>query len=148
MLSVGIFLGFKQMGKRVIPSCLKAVFAVNDSRSIIEVPLSAPELMNTIFLQTSMGMCRVLLSTVSIDTWDKVRKNQTREKAYVITGNIILGIAKTRSIIKRLGCNKYRATLAGMYSGHMITYTDDRGRIRNGYMLSRSYDPKLISLLS
>lgn len=148
MLSIGLFLGIKQTGSRVIPSCLKAVFAVNDSRSLIEVPLSSPELMTTIFLQTSMGMCRALLSSVSIDTWNSIRKNQTREKAYVITGNIILGIANTRNIIKRLEYNKYRNTLAGMYSGHMLTYTDDRGHIRNGYMLSRSYDPKLISLLS
>ncbi|MCM1333344.1 MAG: strawberry notch family protein [Bacteroides sp.] len=148
MVSVGLFLGFKQSGKRAIPSCLKAVFAVNDSRCRIEIPLSTPEILLEILIQTQKGACSTLLSKVSIDSWDSVRKRETRERAYVITGNILLGIAESKSIVKRLESSKCRKIIAGMYSGHMLTYTDDRGNVRNGYMLSRSFNPKLLGILS
>lgn len=148
MVSVGLFLGFKLTGKRAIPSSIKAVFAVNDSRCRIEIPLSSPEAFTSILLQTKKGVCSTMLSKVSIDSWDSVRKRDTREKAYIVTGNIILGIANAKNIIKKLESSKHRTIIAGMYSGHMLTYTDDRGNIRNGYMLSRSYNPKIISIIS
>lgn len=143
-VSPGIFLGYKVTSSQCTPSNIKAVFAVNDSRRTIYIPLSAQGKMDCIFNQTHLGVMTDRLKGVSVRSWDKLVHVNRRERAYIITGNIILGIARAR----RMGMDtvnvKARELISGMCSGMLINFTDDAGRIRSGYQLPHSFNPAYI----
>ncbi len=145
-VSVGLFLGYKQVGNRPTGSNIKAVFAVNDGRQRLDIPLSEPEKLETIKNQTSLGIMRQRLVNVSLDTWNSLLSNNTREKAYIVTGNLLLGISAAKQFGKNIGNSKLRQLVKCKGHGHLINYTDDSGRLRNGYLMPRIFKPADVKL--
>lgn len=145
-VSVGLFLGFKVVGSRPTRSSVKAVFVVNDGRCRLDIPLTEEGKLTTIFNQTNLGVMRQRLSKVTIDTWDSLLSNSTRERAYIVTGNLLSGIAFAKQFGKNVGNRKLRQIAMNKGRGHLITYTDDMGRVKNGYMLSRMFRPTDLQL--
>lgn len=145
-VSVGLFLGFKVVGSKTTRSSIKAVFVVNDGRCRLDIPLTEEGKLMTIHNQTNLGVMRQRLSKVTIDTWDSLLSNSTRERAYIVTGNLLSGIAFAKQFGKNVGNRKLRQIAMNKGRGHLITYTDDMGRVKNGYMLSRMFRPTDLQL--
>ena len=142
-IPIGIFMGYKVVGTKFTPSSIQAVFAVNDSRSVVRVSMSERESVETIIKQSSLGVSISRNSTVNLDNWDSVISKKSREKAYIITGNILAGIAKCKQCGKNVRKNKMSRLIAAMTVGRMVKFTDINGDIRTGYMLPRIFYPKL-----
>ena len=145
-VSIGLFLGFKVVGSKTTRSSIKAVFVVNDGRCRLDIPLTEEGKLMTIHNQTNLGVMRQRLSKVTIDTWDSLLSNSTRERAYIVTGNLLSGIAYAKEFGKNVGNRKLRQIAMNKGRGHLITYTDDMGRVKNGYMLSRMFRPTDLQL--
>lgn len=145
-VSVGLFLGFKVVGSKTTRSSIKAVFAVNDGRCRLDIPLTEESKLMTIYNQTHLGVMRQRLSKVTLDTWDSLLSNSTRERVYIVTGNLLSGIAYAKEFGKNVGNRKLRQLAMNKGRGHLVTYTDDMGRVKNGYMLSRMFRPTDIQL--
>lgn len=145
-VSVGLFLGFKVVGSKTTRSSIKAVFVVNDGRCRLDIPLTEEGKLMTIHNQTNLGVMRQRLAKVTIDTWDSLLSNSTRERAYIVTGNLLSGIAYAKEFGKNVGNRKLRQIAMNKGRGHLITYTDDMGRVKNGYMLSRMFRPTDLQL--
>lgn len=140
-VSLGLFLGFK-FSSRPTPSNIKAVFAVNDGRCRMEIPLSDYGKLRTIHTQSHLGIMKQRISSVSLSSWDSMLTNKSREKAYIITGNLLLGISVAKLFGKDIRGSKKQRIAKGKGQGHIIAYTDDTGHIRNGYLLSRMFRPE------
>lgn len=145
-VSTGLFLGFKVVGSKTTRSSIKAVFAVNDGRCRLDIPLTEESKLMTIHNQTHLGVMRQRLSKVTLDTWDSLLSNSTRERVYIVTGNLLSGIAYAKEFGKNVGNRKLRQLAMNKGRGHLVTYTDDMGRVKNGYMLSRMFRPTDIQL--
>lgn len=144
---IGLFLGFKIIGNDVVPSCIKAVFAVNDSRCCIELPLTAVEPLNVILAQTHAGAMRFRLSTVSLSNWNTFISEKKRETAYIVTGNLILGIATAHRLGDNIRDRKTAELVKSMGRGKLISYSDNRGQLRHGYLLPKIYSPSYLNYL-
>ncbi len=145
-VSVGIFLGFKMTRKQATKSSIKAVFAVNDYRCKIELPLSDVDKLRTIREQTSLGILSSKLANTSLASWDSIVGNHTRTRGYIVTGNILLGIAMSKHFGNNIGDIKERRLAIDKGRGQLITYTDDKGGLHHGYLLPpifRNGDQKL-----
>lgn len=140
-VSVGIFLGFRMVGTKPTRSNIKAVFAVNDSRVRLDIPLTEEGKLQTIQQQTRYGFMYDVLKNVDIQHWDAMTSKTTTEKAYIVTSNLLLGIAAARSFGKKEKNRKLQAIARNKGRGHLIVYTDDMGRIRNGYLMPRMFHP-------
>ncbi len=134
-VSVGIFLGFRLTRPEPTRSSIKAVFAVNDYRSKIELPLTAEEKLRTIHAQTSLGILSTMLSSTNLSTWDTVVGNKTRTRGYIVTGNILLGLAMSRHFGDNIRDCKERQIAMTKGRGQLVTYTDDHGGIHHGYLM-------------
>lgn len=62
----------------------------------------------TIYNQTHLGVMRQRLSKVTLDTWDSLLSNSTRERVYIVTGNLLSGIAYAKEFGKNVGNRKLR----------------------------------------
>ena len=140
---VGIFMGYNVIGKKFTPSSIQAVFAVNDSRSIVRISMSDKESIKTIISQSSLGVSISRNSSINLKNWDLTISRNNREKAYIVTGNILAGIAKCRHCSKNVNKSKMSRLIAAMSIGRMVKFTDINGNIRTGYMLPRLFHPKL-----
>lgn len=142
-IPVGIFMGFRVDGGQFMPSKIKAVFAVNDSRSIVRVPMSDTSSIETIMRQSQLGVSRSINAAVNLGNWDTKINTRNREAVFLITGNILAGIAKCKEYMRHTIPNKLHNQIMAMARGRMIKYTDIHGNICTAYMLSRLFDPKL-----
>lgn len=141
---IGMFLGYRLVGKEMVPSCIKAVFAVNDSRRQIELPLSHCYPFELILKQTHVGAVWNQIKTLTVDTWDNFISHKRREHAYIVTGNLILGIAKANKMGENIRNPKIAEYVSSMCKGKLIAYTDNRGQMRHGYLLPRYYSPNYL----
>lgn len=144
---IGLFLGFKIIGNDIVPSCIKAVFAVNDSRCCIELPLNATEALNSILEQTHVGAMRPQLLHVSLYNWNNLISEKKREKAYIVTGNLILGIATAHRMGENIRNRKTAEYIQSMGKGKLISYSDNRGQLKHGFLLPRTYSPSHLKYL-
>lgn len=67
---------------------------------------------------------------MSNENWDKMTSSATRKKGYIITGNLLQALVSTRK---------------QNISGKLISYTTDTGEIRQGLLMSDTFDPKSIT---
>lgn len=134
-VSMGLFLGYRLTRPEPTRSSIKAVFAVNDYRSRIELPLTADEKLSTIRAQTSLGILYTKLSATNLASWDSIVGNKTRTRGYIVTGNILLGLAKSRSFGEKISDYKERQLAINKGRGQLVTYTDDRGGVHHGYLM-------------
>lgn len=140
-ISVGLFLGFRMVGTKPTRSNIKAVFAVNDGRVRLDIPLSEEDKLKTILQQTRFGFMYNVLKDVNIKHWDSIASKTTSERACIVTGNLMLGIAASKSFGKRERNRKLQSIAKNKGRGHLIVYTDDMGRLRNGYLMPRIFHP-------
>ncbi|MDE6544456.1 MAG: strawberry notch family protein [Muribaculaceae bacterium] len=141
MIPVGIFMGYKVIGDKYTRSAIHAVFAVNDSRSVVRVSMADSASLKTIISQSSYGRCLSHNCKINLSNWDSLVMNRTREKAYIITGNILSGIARCKQLSKNVNKSKMARIVVGMTVGRMIKFTDIHGNICTGYML-RGFHPQ------
>lgn len=145
---VGMFLGYRLIGREMVPSCIKAVFAVNDSRRQIELPLSHSYPFELILKQTHVGAIWNQIKSLSVDSWDNFISHKHRENAYIVTGNLILGIAKANKMGENIRDRKTAEIVSSMCKGKLIAYTDNLGQMRHGYLLPRFYSPKYLQTVT
>ena len=144
-VSVGLFLGFRVTGNKPTKSGIKAVFAVNDSRVRLDIPLSEGAKLQTIQKQSKYAFIKDMLKNVTIKDWDTIATHTSTERAYIVTGNLLLGIAVARSFGKKERSAKLQQLARNKGRGHLVVYTDDYGRVRNGFMMPRIFSPTDVS---
>ncbi len=138
-VSVGIFLGYRIANGRLSRSNIKAVFAVNDGRRKMEIPLTEHAILETIYKQTHLNIFRERVKGFSLKHWDGIRPRRSRETAFIVTGNILQGIAKAQMLGSGLRDSRKRMLAERMGHGHLVTYSDDKGRMQHGYLMPRMF---------
>lgn len=140
-ISVGIFLGYRIIGSQPTASTIKAIFAVCDNRRKLEIPLSEKGKLNTIRQQSDFPFMQQMLKKVTLKSWDSLCPQQVRERAWVITGNILQGIAVANHFGATITNSKRRRLAQSKGRGHLICYTDEQGRLCHGYLMPRIFRP-------
>ena len=131
-LSTGMFLGFKCGKRNLSESSIYAVYAVADGRRIIELPLSEVNnygRLKTIIIQSSMPYLEEERNSTTIDNWDSITPSRGREIRHILTGNI------TQAMIDA-------SSNPALKNGKLITYTDESGNVKHGYLLPVTFDAK------
>ena len=147
-ISMGIFLGYHVIGSQPTASTIKAVFAVCDSRRKLEIPLSEGGRLTTIRQQSDYAFMRQELKKVTLAKWDSLCPQQARERAWVITGNILQGIAVANRFGSTIRSAKKRKLAQSKGRGRLICYTDEQGHLCHGYLMPRIFRPADIKLAS
>ncbi|MCQ2191145.1 MAG: strawberry notch family protein [Paludibacteraceae bacterium] len=145
-ISVGIFLGVKTTNSSLTRSNIKLVFAVNDGRRRIELPLTQCEKIEIIKAQTQMDIMKPRLRGVNFRNWDSLCPKEARETLYIITGNILLGIWKSGQFGNNIGDYRMRRLASAKGRGHLIIYTDNMGKVKHGYLMPRLFRPRDLTL--
>ena len=147
-VSIGIFLGYRLASGRLSRSNIKAVFAVNDGRRKLEIPFTEQAILSTISRQTGLDVFRRRVRGFDLKQWDSIRPKRTREIAYVVTGNILQGIAQARRFGENLRDHQQRLLAQSKGHGHLVTYSDDRGGLRHGYLMPRIFRPRDLAMMN
>lgn len=145
-VSVGLFLGVKMSNSIITRSSIKLVFAVNDGRRRIELPLTQCEKISIIKMQTSMDIMKSRLRGVNFRNWDSLCPKEARETLYIITGNILLGIWKSGQFGKNIGDYRMKRLASAKGRGRLIIYTDNMGKVKHGYLMPRLFRPRDLTL--
>lgn len=123
----GIFTGFK-FNKTYTLGSSTATFATLDGRRKVELALSDPAI-ETILRATSSAYQYFPkdIRALSLANWDEKVPNKTRQKRYIITGNLLQALVDT---------NKGGAT-----KGNLISYTTQGGDVKQGILMSENFKP-------
>lgn len=94
------------------------VIATTDSRKRVEIPLNRQKVFERIQKDSEMFSkeCKV----VNMDTWDRMIPKKDRTTGRIITGNMLEALADNSSI------------------GHLISYTTDDGKVKQGILVPDS----------
>lgn len=141
-VSIGIFLGYRIAQGRLSRSNIKAVFAVNDGRRKLEIPFTEGAILDTIRKQSDLNVFRTRVQGFTLQRWDRIRPKRTREIAYIVTGNILQGIAHAQMFGSDMKDRRERLLAQSKGRGHLVTYSDDKGRLRHGYLMPRIFRPR------
>ena len=147
-VSVGFFLGYRIAAGRLSRSNIKAVFAVNDGRRKLEVPFTEHAILDTICRQSRLLVFRSRVRGFTLKHWDSIRPKRTREVAYIVTGNILQGIAQAQRFGENVSDFRERLLAQSKGHGHLVTYSDDKGRLRHGYLMPRIFRPRDLTMLN
>lgn len=145
-ISVGIFLGVRLSSPILTKSSIKLVFAVNDGRRRMELPLTQIDKIETIKSQTMMDIMKPRLRGVNFRNWNELCPKEARETLYIITGNILLGIWKSGQFGNNIGDYRMKRLVSAKGRGHLIIYTDNMGKVKHGYLMPRIFRPTDLSL--
>ena len=146
-VSIGIFLGFRIANGRLSRSNIKAVFAVNDGRRKLEIPFTEHAILDTISRQSQLNIFRRRVRGFTLKNWDSIRPKRSREIAYIVTGNILQGIARAQRFGEKCSDFKQRLLAQSKGRGHLVTYSDDQGGMRHGYLMPRIFRPRDLSVI-
>lgn len=119
-MNKGIFLGFdinEAKSNPYAPSNVMLNFATADSRRRFRVPASKDGYISQI-IANSYGIGRTEQAETR-ENWDKLKPARSREKRYIVTGNILQGMAR--------------------YKGRLIEFTMQDGTVRQGLMLPENF---------
>ena len=147
-VSIGFFLGFRIASGRLSRSNIKAVFAVNDGRRKLEIPFTERAILDTIFRQSNLMVFRNRVRGFTLRNWDSIRPKRTREIAYIVTGNILQGIAQAMRFGENVPDYRKRLLAQSKGHGHLVTYSDDKGHLRHGYLMPRIFRPRDLAMLN
>lgn len=91
------------------------VIATTDSRKRVEIPLNRPAVFERIQADSERFSkeCKV----VNMDAWDRIIPKKDRTTGRIITGNMLEALADNSSI------------------GHLISYTTDDGKVKQGILV-------------
>ena len=110
----GRIIGFKY-DKNYNLGSSSIVIATTDSRKRVEIPLNRPAVFERIQADSERFSkeCRV----VNMDAWDRMIPKKDRTTGRIITGNMLEALADNSSI------------------GHLISYTTDDGKVKQGILV-------------
>ena len=91
------------------------VIATTDSRKRVEIPLNRPAVLERI--QNDSERFSKECKVVNMDTWDRMIPKKDRTTGRIITGNMLEALADNSSI------------------GHLISYTTDDGKVKQGILV-------------
>lgn len=113
----GRVIGFKY-DKNYSLGSSSIVIATTDSRKRVEIPLNRSKVFERIQKDSEMFSkeCKV----VNMDTWDRMIPKKDRTTGRIITGNMLEALADNSSI------------------GHLISYTTDDGKVKQGILVPDS----------
>jgi predicted nucleotidyltransferase len=123
----GILVGFRT-GKKYSASSVRLVFATLSGLRRLEIPLSNRRVVDQIANLTRSQ--RYFLKGVNLDRWDSLAKSESREKRYILTGNLLRALSNTYD------------DASGRYTGKIITYTDSSGSVHDGILMPKKWNPK------
>ena len=121
----GSFVGFK-FNKSYTLGSSTAIFATLDGRRKVELALSDPAI-NTIISATEMTYrySPKEINAITIDNWDSKVPTQTRQKRYIITGNLLQALVDTEKGEKT--------------KGNLISYSTIDGETRQGILMGENF---------
>lgn len=113
----GRVIGFKY-DKNYSVGSSSIIIATTDSRKRVEIPLNRQKVFERIQKDSEMFSkeCKV----VNMDTWDRMIPKKDRTIGRIITGNMLEALADNSSI------------------GHLISYTTDDGKVKQGILVPDS----------
>lgn len=113
----GRVIGFKYDKNYSVDSS-SIIIATTDSRKRVEIPLNRQKVFERIQKDSEMFSkeCKV----VNMDTWDRMIPKKDRTTGRIITGNMLEALADNSSI------------------GHLISYTTDDGKVKQGILVPDS----------
>ncbi len=121
----GTFVGFK-FNKSYTLGSSTAIFATLDGRRKVELALSDPAI-NTIISATEMAYrySPKEINAITMENWDSNVPTQTRQKRYIITGNLLQALVDT---------DKGEKT-----RGNLISYSTIDGETRQGILMGENF---------
>lgn len=121
----GTFVGFK-FNKSYTLGSSTAIFATLDGRRKVELALSDPG------LQTIIGATNIAyryspkeINAINVENWDSKVPTQTRQKRYIITGNLLQALVDTEKGEKT--------------RGNLISYSTIDGETRQGILMGENF---------
>lgn len=121
----GTFVGFK-FNKTYTLGSSTAIFATLDGRRKVELALSDPAI-NTIISATEMAYrySPKEINAITMENWDSNVPTQTRQKRYIITGNLLQALVDTEKGEKT--------------RGNLISYSTIDGETRQGILMGENF---------
>ncbi|WP_290456919.1 LPD38 domain-containing protein [Muribaculum intestinale] len=121
----GTFVGFK-FNKSFTLGSSTAIFATLDGRRKVELALSDPAI-NTIINATEITYrySPKDIRAISMENWDSKVPTQTRQKRYIITGNLLQALVDTEKGEKT--------------RGNLISYSTIDGETRQGILMGENF---------
>lgn len=113
----GRVIGFKY-DKNYSVGSSSIIIATTDSRKRVEIPLNRQKVFERI--QKDSEMFNKECKVVNMDTWDRMIPKKDRTTGRIITGNMLEALADNSSI------------------GHLISYTTDDGKVKQGILVPDS----------
>lgn len=124
-----IFCGYKAKDSKITASTTLAVFATLDGRRRIEIKLSQPEALRSIYKTTNDNWDAARSTT--LENWDSQIPTGTRKTGFIMTGNILQAIADTQDE-------------HGGYPGQLISYTDIDGNVHDGILMPDKWNTSML----
>lgn len=124
-----IFCGYKAKDSKITASTTLAVFATLDGRRRMEIKLSQPEALRSIYKTTNDNWDAARSTT--LENWDSQIPTGTRKTGFIMTGNILQAIADTQ--------DEY-----GGYPGQLISYTDIDGNVHDGILMPDKWNTSML----
>lgn len=124
-----IFCGYKAKDSKITASTTLAVFATLDGRRRMEIKLSQPEALRSIYKTTNDNWDAARSTT--LENWDSQIPTGTRKTGFIMTGNILQAIADTQDE-------------HGGYSGQLISYTDIDGNVHDGILMPDKWNTSML----
>ena len=124
-----IFCGYKAKDSKITASTTLAVFATLDGRRRIEIKLSHPEALRSIYKATNDNWDAARSTT--LDNWDSRIPTGTRKTGFIMTGNILQAIADTQDE-------------RGGFPGQLISYTDIDGNVHDGILMPDKWNTSML----
>ena len=124
-----IFCGYKAKDSKITASTTFAVFATLDGRRRMEIKLSQPEALRSIYKTTNDNWDAARSTT--LENWDSQIPTGTRKTGFIMTGNILQAIADTQ--------DEY-----GGYPGQLISYTDIDGNVHDGILMPDKWNTSML----
>lgn len=124
-----IFCGYKTKDSKITASTTLAVFATLDGRRRMEIKLSQPEALRSIYKTTSDNWD--VAQSTTLENWDSQIPTGTRKTGFIMTGNILQAIADTQDE-------------HGSYPGQLISYTDIDGNVHDGILMPDKWNRAML----
>lgn len=124
-----IFCGYKAKDSKITASTTLAVFATLDGRRRMEIKLSQPEALRSIYKTTNDNWDAARSTT--LENWDSQIPTGTRNTGFIMTGNILQAIADTQDE-------------HGGYPGQLISYTDIDGNVHDGILMPDKWNTSML----
>ena len=123
----GTFVGFK-WSKDYSPSSSTAVFATLDGRRKVELPLNSTGIEAVLkSTSTNWTIQPEAMKAHTIDKWDSNVPTKTRQKRYIVTGNLLQALVDTQK--------------SGRTNGNLISYSTIDGDTRQGILMNEGFKP-------